>query len=99
MRRAFVLALLFAGMQLIKPLGVPGFGALALLTFGFLILGAYAAGELAADIGIPKLVGYCNERACSAKCFGNARSCICSTRARPRRACRSGSTSWPIRSS
>jgi len=58
MRRAFVLALLFAGMQLIKPLGVPGFGALALLTFGFLILGAYAAGELAADIGIPKLVGY-----------------------------------------
>ncbi len=58
MRRLVVLALLLGGMQLIQPLGVPGFGARALLTFGFLILGAYAAGELAASVGIPKLVGY-----------------------------------------
>lgn len=58
MRRAFVLALLFGGMQLIRPLGTPGFGSLSLLAFGFLILGAYAAGELSADLGVPKLVGY-----------------------------------------
>ena len=58
MRRAFVLALLFGCLQLIQPLGTPGFGSESLLTFGFLILGAYAAGELAATIGIPQLVGY-----------------------------------------
>lgn len=58
MRRAFVLALLFGGMQLIQPLGSPGFGSQSLLAFGFLILGAYAVGELLVSFGIPKLVGY-----------------------------------------
>lgn len=58
MRRIIVLALLLAGMHLIKPLGAPGFGSQSLLAFGFLILGAYAAGELAESIGVPKLVGY-----------------------------------------
>jgi Kef-type K+ transport system membrane component KefB len=58
MRRIVVLALLLGGMQLIKPLGAPGFGSQSLLAFGFLILGAYAAGELAVSVGIPKLVGY-----------------------------------------
>jgi len=58
MRRIIVLALLLGGLELIKPLGVHGFGSQSLLAFGFLILGAYAAGELAADVGIPKLVGY-----------------------------------------
>lgn len=58
MRRAFVLALLLGGMQLIQPLGSPGFGSQSLLAFGFLILGAYAVGELLVGFGIPKLVGY-----------------------------------------
>src|SRR6185437_15456381 len=58
MRRVFVLGFLFAGMQLIQPLGAPGFGSESLLAFGFLILAAYAAGELASDAHIPKLVGY-----------------------------------------
>ncbi len=58
MRRLFVLALLFVGLQLIQPLGTRGVGSESLLTFGFLILGAYAAGELAAGVGIPQLVGY-----------------------------------------
>lgn len=58
MRRIVVLGLLLGGMHLIKPLGAPGFGAQSLLAFGFLILGAYAAGELAVGVGIPKLVGY-----------------------------------------
>lgn len=58
MRRLFVLALLLGGMHLIHPLGSGGFGAQALLAFGFLILAAYAAGELAVALRIPKLVGY-----------------------------------------
>jgi Kef-type K+ transport system membrane component KefB len=58
MRRVFVLGLLFVGMQLIQPLGAPGYGSESLLAFGFLILAAYAAGELASDAHIPKLVGY-----------------------------------------
>ena len=58
MRRAFVLALLLAGMRLIQPLGSPGFGSQSLLAFGFLILGAYAVGELVAGFGVPKLVGH-----------------------------------------
>lgn len=58
MRRILVLGLLLAGLELIRPLGAPGLGSQALLSFGFLILGAYAAGELAAGVGIPKLVGY-----------------------------------------
>ena len=58
MRRLFVLALLLGGMHLIRPLGSGGFGAQTLLAFGFLILAAYAAGELAVAIRVPKLVGY-----------------------------------------
>jgi Kef-type K+ transport system membrane component KefB len=57
-RRLIVLALLVGAMKLIEPLGVPGGAAEALLTFGFLILAAYAAGELVAGFGLPKLVGY-----------------------------------------
>jgi len=57
-RRIFVLMLLLGAMQLIQPLGTPGYGSQALLAFGFLVLGAYAAGELATSIRIPKLVGY-----------------------------------------
>lgn len=58
MRRLFVLALLVGGMHLIGPLGSAGYGSQALLAFGFLILAAYAAGELAVALRIPKLVGY-----------------------------------------
>lgn len=58
MRRLFVLALLFFGMSLIQPLGIHGNGAETLLAFGFLILAAYAAGELVMALRLPKLVGY-----------------------------------------
>lgn len=58
MRRALILLLLLAGIELIVPLGSFGQGAQALLTFGFLILAAYTVGELAATIRIPKIVGY-----------------------------------------
>src|SRR5688500_10288163 len=58
MRRALILLLLLAGMQLILPLGrdVPGSGAL--LTLGFLILAAYTVGEILGSWGLPKLLGY-----------------------------------------
>jgi Kef-type K+ transport system membrane component KefB len=58
MRRVFILALLIGAMQLIAPLGTGGYGSQALLAFGLLILAAYAAGELADAMRIPKLVGY-----------------------------------------
>src|SRR5690349_19794356 len=58
MRRAIILALLFAGMRLILPLGVEGRGSQALLTFGFLILAAYTTGELAVSLKLPRIVGY-----------------------------------------
>lgn len=58
MRRLVVLALLFGAMKLIEPLGRPDAAPEALLTFGFLILAAYATGELAAGFGLPKIVGY-----------------------------------------
>lgn len=58
MRRVIVLAVLIGAMKLIQPLGNAAFGSQALLAFGLLILGAYAAGELVAAIGLPKLVGY-----------------------------------------
>jgi Kef-type K+ transport system membrane component KefB len=58
MRRVVVLALLFGAMKLIKPLGRADETPEALLTFGFLILAAYAAGELAQRVGLPKLIGY-----------------------------------------
>lgn len=58
MRRIVVLALLVVAMKLIEPLGVPGGASEALLTFGFLILAAYAAGELAERARLPRLIGY-----------------------------------------
>lgn len=58
MRRIVILALLFGAMKLIEPLGSPDGAPATLLTFGFLILAAYAAGELAAGFGLPKIVGY-----------------------------------------
>lgn len=58
MRRIVVLALLFGAMKLIEPLGRAQGTPEALLTFGFLILAAYAAGELAARARQPKIIGY-----------------------------------------
>lgn len=58
MRRLVILALLFGAMRLIEPLGRIDRGPDALLTFGFLILAAYATGELAAGMRLPKIVGY-----------------------------------------
>ncbi|HET7631907.1 MAG TPA: cation:proton antiporter [Gemmatimonadaceae bacterium] len=58
MRRLVVLVLLLAGMQLILPLGIPGHGSELLLTFGFLIIAAYSAGELAATFRLPRIIGY-----------------------------------------
>lgn len=58
MRRVLILVLLYLGMQVVLPLrsGTPG--AEALMTFGFLILGAYTVGELAEMVRAPKIVGY-----------------------------------------
>ena len=58
MRRLIVLGLLFGAMKLIEPLGRATGAPEALLTFGFLILAAYAAGELAARARQPKIIGY-----------------------------------------
>ncbi len=58
MRRLIVLALLFGAMGLIEPLGRVGGTPDVLLTFGFLILAAYAAGELSERFKQPKIVGY-----------------------------------------
>ncbi len=58
MRRIVILALLVGAMKLIEPLGRPDGLPEALLTFGFLILAAYASGELMAGFGMPKIVGY-----------------------------------------
>jgi len=58
MRRIVILALLVGAMKLIEPLGRPDGLPEALLTFGFLILAAYASGELLAGFGMPKIVGY-----------------------------------------
>lgn len=58
MRRIVVLALLFGAMKLIEPLGGTPDQPAVLLTFGFLILVAYASGELLGSFGLPKLVGY-----------------------------------------
>ena len=58
MRRVIILLLLLLGMRLILPLGSGGGAPQSLLTFGFLILGAYSVGELARDLRIPKIVGY-----------------------------------------
>ena len=58
MRRVVILALLYLAMQLLLPLGSPGHGGYWLLSFGFLVLAAYSAGELAAAGRLPKIVGY-----------------------------------------
>lgn len=58
MRRLLILGLLFGGMVLILPLASGGQGSRTLLTFGFLILAAYTVGEIAASLGLPKIVGY-----------------------------------------
>ena len=58
MRRIIILALLYAGVQLVLPLGEVGRGSEALLTFGFLVLAAYTVGELTTFVGLPKIVGY-----------------------------------------
>lgn len=53
-----MLALLFGAMQLVLPLGTPGYGSEWLLTFGFLILAAYSVGELVTPLRLPKITGY-----------------------------------------
>lgn len=58
MRRVIILAFLFAGMQLLTPLGGSGHGGQWLLAFGFLILAAYSVGELASSVRLPKIIGY-----------------------------------------
>lgn len=58
MRRAVILILLYAGLQLVFPLGVRRPETLALPIFGFLILAAYTVGELASASRFPKIVGY-----------------------------------------
>ncbi len=58
MRRVIVLGLLYLLMQAVLPLGEGTAAALVLMAFGFLILGAYSVGELAASIRLPKIVGY-----------------------------------------
>ena len=58
MRRVVVLGLLYLLMQAVLPLGEGTAPALVLMAFGFLILGAYSVGELAASIKLPKIVGY-----------------------------------------
>lgn len=60
MRRITILALLYIGILLIRPLAPPdaGIGAAALLVFGFLILGANTIGESAAAVSLPKITGY-----------------------------------------
>ncbi|HET6680593.1 MAG TPA: cation:proton antiporter [Gemmatimonadaceae bacterium] len=58
MRRAVILVLLYAGLQLVFPLGARRPETLALPIFGFLILAAYTVGELAGSARLPKLVGY-----------------------------------------
>jgi len=58
MRRVIVLVLLYLLMQAVLPLGEGTPAALVLMAFGFLVLGAYSVGELAAGIRLPKIVGY-----------------------------------------
>ncbi len=60
MRRAAILALLFAGMQLILPLKTDENAGVSptLLLFGFLILAAYTIGELATPLTLPRITGF-----------------------------------------
>jgi Kef-type K+ transport system membrane component KefB len=57
MRRLLLLGGLYGAMLFILPAGTDS-SARVLLTFGFLILAAYSAGELAPTFGLPKIVGY-----------------------------------------
>ena len=57
MRRIIILLLLLLGMRAILPLGQET-STQSLLTFGFLILGAYSVGELASQLRLPKIVGF-----------------------------------------
>lgn len=57
MRRLVILGGLYAAMQFLLPAGSDP-AARLLLTFGFLILAAYSAGELAPTFRLPKIVGY-----------------------------------------
>lgn len=58
MRRVIILILLLGAMQLIALAGPFGGAGRAILIFGFLILAAYSAGELAENARLPKIVGY-----------------------------------------
>ena len=58
MRKAIILALLLLSMQSILPLGAGLGNQSSLLTFGFLILAAFTAGEVAVSMRLPQIVGY-----------------------------------------
>jgi Kef-type K+ transport system membrane component KefB len=58
MRQLIILVLLFAGLQLILPLGTSAHGSEWLLAFGFLILAADTVGRLAHLVRLPSIVGY-----------------------------------------
>lgn len=58
MRRIVILLLLLGVMQLISLAAPFGGAGRSLLVFGFLILAAYSAGELARTVRLPKIVGY-----------------------------------------
>lgn len=58
MRRVVILILLLGLMQLIALAAPFGGAGRAILVFGFLILAAYSAGELAENFHLPKIVGY-----------------------------------------
>lgn len=60
-RRLVVLALLVGGAVFLEPLRVPTEGVIAprsLFLFGILLLTADTFGEVAHDLGVPRLVGY-----------------------------------------
>jgi Kef-type K+ transport system membrane component KefB len=58
MRRVIILILLIGAMRLIMLAAPFGGAGRTILVFGFLILAAYSAGELAEMFRLPKLVGY-----------------------------------------
>lgn len=58
MRRIVILLLLLGAMQLVSLAAPFGGAGRSLLVFGFLILAAYSAGELARATRLPKIVGY-----------------------------------------
>ena len=58
MRRIIILLLLLGVMQLISLVAPLGGAGRSLLVFGFLILAAYSAGELARSVRLPKIIGY-----------------------------------------